>query len=460
MNKKMPGFFFNSDDCVIVVVDDDEGNIFTFENNYRDTYNLQTFCSPKEALEFIQSETVDIVITDQRMPVLSGIELIREIKKINSDIICMLFSAFTDIDLLKDCINSNLVYRFLEKPFDFDRLNFEIRQAIDKRRLLLENKHFKKLLQLENEYLKREINEKYPSIIGSDGDLKKIIEKAAKVASYDSSILITGETGTGKELIARHIHEHSPRKDRPMISLVCSAFGSGVLESELFGHEKGAFTGASQRRIGRFEAADGGTLFLDEIGDISPEIQKKLLRVLQEGEFERVGGNTTITVDVRLLSATNRDLVAMIEEGSFREDLYYRLNVVPIHLPPLRKRKKDLPLLIEYFFQFFNKRFSQSLKGISQEARSLLSAYHWPGNIRELSNVFERAVITAGGDFLEVEDLAISVSVGRQFGDNREISKSEILRLLEVHNGNKTHVAKALGISRQYLHRKIRDYKI
>jgi len=245
-----------------------------------------------------------------------------------------------------------------------------------------------------------------------------------------------------------------------MISLVCSAFGSGVLESELFGHEKGAFTGASQRRIGRFEAADGGTLFLDEIGDISPEIQKKLLRVLQEGEFERVGGNTTITVDVRLLSATNRDLVAMIEEGSFREDLYYRLNVVPIHLPPLRKRKKDLPLLIEYFFQFFNKRFSQSLKGISQEARSLLSAYHWPGNIRELSNVFERAVITAGGDFLEVEDLAISVSVGRQFGDNREISKSEILRLLEVHNGNKTHVAKALGISRQYLHRKIRDYKI
>lgn len=449
---------FSNSEFLILLVDDDEANLFTFANNFDDQYRFKSFSDPAEAMKFIEKERFDILITDQRMPKINGMDLIKKAHSKDKNIVSMLFSAFTDIDVLKECVNSNLVFRFLEKPFDFRRLDFEISRAFEARRLRIENEQLKERLKAENAVLREEIGLNHQIIIGADGDLKEILERVREAARYDASVFITGETGTGKEMIARFVHENSPRRQNPFIPLVCSAVSEHLLESELFGHEKGAFTGADKRRIGRFEAADSGTLFLDEIGEVSPEIQVKLLRVLQEKAFERVGGNETIHSDIRLISATNRNIENLIKEEKFRTDLYYRLNVVPVHLPPLRERQNDIGKFADYFIRYFSKKLGKSVTSVSSNAMEVIHNYPWRGNVREMANVFERAVITCRSSQIETEDLGLQVPKEIiTFSASDRLSKEKIEEAIKQSGGNKSRASQLLGISRQYLYRKIKE---
>ncbi|HHU37243.1 MAG TPA: sigma-54-dependent Fis family transcriptional regulator [Treponema sp.] len=407
-------------------------------------------------LSIALNNEIDLVITDLRMPGVSGEEVLRRITTETPGIPVIVLTGHGTVESAVDAMRAG-AYDFLTKPLNLDRLSLLVKRALQNRELVLHNR------ELEQEAAKRK---SFEHIIGKSPVMLKLFEVVRRVAPTKASVLITGESGVGKELIANALHNLSTRKDKPFIKVHCAALAETLLESELFGHEKGAFTGAVMRKRGRFELAHGGSIFLDEIGEINQSVQIKILRVLQEKRFERVGGEETIEVEVRVITATNRDLEKEIEEGRFREDLFYRLNVVQIHVPPLRERKDDLPLMISAFVKEIAEENGKIIESIDSKARSALYAYDWPGNVRQLRNCIESAVVMSTGPIITLDELppsirdmdevpAITIPVGAtMFDAEREI----IIQTLAAQNGNKSKTAEVLGIGRKTLHRKLDDY--
>ena len=412
-------------------------------------YTVALASDGKEGLERIQKGDIDLVITDLRMPKISGEQVLAKVTAENPGIPVIVLTGHGSIDSAVDAMR-NGAYDFLTKPLNLDQLILIVKRALQGRELALKHKE-----------LQEELNSRksFESIIGKSAEMQRIFETVRKAAGSKASVLITGESGVGKELIANALHNS-------MIKVHCAALSESLLESELFGHEKGAFTGAVARKRGRFELAHGGTIFLDEIGEIDQNVQIKILRVLQDKRFERVGGEETVEVDVRLITATNRDLEKEVVEGRFREDLYYRLNVVHIHVPPLRERRDDIPLLITAFLQEFAQENGKTIEGIDARARAALYKFDWPGNIRQLRNCLESAVVMCSGSIIKLEDLpptiagsgeadSIAVPAGITMA---EAEKIIILQNLAINKGNKSKTADILGIGRKTLHRKLDEY--
>ena len=444
----------------ILVVDDEkyirEGLVAALE---MDGYTGLQAENGKAAWDIINSEPVDMVITDLRMPDMSGSELL---KKIYSTYPTIPVVVLTGHGTIEDAVTAmqNGAVDFLTKPVNLDHLSVLIKRSLAGKDMAEKNRE----LRAELESLRRKNG--YSRIIGKSPKIQKLIETIQQIAPSRASVLITGESGVGKELVADAIVSYSDRKDKPFIKVHCAALNANLLESELFGHVKGAFTGAVADKKGRFELADGGTIFLDEIGEIDQSTQIKLLRVLQEREFEKVGGEKTIRTDVRVIAATNRDLQKEIAEGRFREDLYYRLNVVSLNVPPLRERKEDIFLLATAFLNEFNKENKKSIEGFSNEARSAITAYDWPGNIRELRNCVESAVVMCRTSQIEIEDLPPAVSRARggntieiELGTTMdEAEKKIILGTVAFCKGNKSKAADVLGLGRKTIIRKMQEY--
>ena len=413
---------------------------------------VETAADGNEALNRFLKGDIDLVITDLRMPGLSGEELFKKIQADSPGTPVIFLTGHGTVETAVEAMRFG-AWDFLTKPVNLDQLSYLVKQALDNRELVLKHKHL--LEELENQ-------KRFQSFIGSSAPMRRIFETINKVAPTKASILITGESGVGKELVADAIHDLSPRKDKPLVKVHCAALTATLLESELFGHEKGAFTGAAGRKRGRFEMANEGTLFLDEIGEIDQNIQIKLLRVLQDRRFERVGGEETIETDVRIVAATNRDLKAEIEKGNFREDLFFRLNVVNIEVPSLRQRKDDIPFFITAFLKEFSEENGKKIEGIDDKARSCLYAYDWPGNVRELRNCMESAVVMCQGKLIAVEDLPPGLRkisdegwIRIPLGTSMEEAEKIIIReTVSAQGGNKTKAADILGIGRKTLHRK------
>jgi two-component system response regulator AtoC len=453
----------------VLAVDDERDNLDVIRYAFKRSHPLLFAQSGAEAMSLLEKNQVAAIVSDQRMPAMSGLELLGQARRLRPDTVGVLLTAYGDVPLLAEAINSGLVYRYVQKPFEAADLGSAIRQAVEKHHLVIENRRLVDRISRHNEYLKREERTAWndAEIVGQAPPLTAALELVRRVAPTTASVLLRGESGTGKELIARMIHSSSPRAERPFVRVNCAALASSVLESELFGHERGAFTGATSRRSGRFELAHEGTLFLDEVGDMSAELQVKLLRVLQEREFERVGGTETLRVDVRVISATNRDLEAAMEEGSFREDLFYRLNVFPLRVPTLRERPGDIEGLAGHFLARFVAAFGRNLTGFRDDAVEKLCAYQWPGNVRELENVIERAVILARGSEICADDLDFGL---RPLPDREpprlldhalaDMERKRLVEALGRHHGHKADVARDLGINRSTLYYRLRKYGI
>ncbi|HIC90825.1 MAG TPA: sigma-54-dependent Fis family transcriptional regulator [Syntrophaceae bacterium] len=380
----------------VLVVDDEKNYLLVLDALLSEEgYEVITAESGMEALQILKEAELDLVVTDLKMPKMNGIELLEHIKESNPDLPVIMMTAYGTIDTAIEAMKKG-AYDYITKPFQNEELKLNIRKAIDAYHLLRENRQL-------NQALRRRF--RFDNIVGKSKPMLKIFELIEKVAATKAAVLITGETGTGKELIAKAIHYNSPRRDKPFISINCAALTETLLESELFGHEKGSFTGAISTKKGRFEIAHGGSLFLDEVGETSPSLQVKLLRTLQEMEFERVGGTKTLKVDVRVIAASNKDLKKEVQEGNFRKDLYYRLNVVHIQIPPLRDRPDDIPLLVSHFIDKFSKEMGKSHITISPEAMRSIYNRKWPGNVRELEHIIERAVILCSGNVIQISDL-------------------------------------------------------
>ncbi len=439
----------------VLLVDDEVAHLKTLERVFsREGYDVLTADGGDAALDILRQDDIDLVITDLMMPDTDGIDLLKLVKTLKPDVEVILMTAFGTVERAVEGMKEG-AYDFISKPIKKQTIVKSARQAIERRALLAENQMLKaQLAQLQNSR----------SLVGNSAALRQSLELVGQVASTDATVLLTGESGTGKELVARMVFERSERSDGPFVAVNCAALPESILESELFGYEQGAFTGANQRRIGRFEAADGGTIFLDEIGELSPQVQVKLLRVLQEGEFERLGSNDTIRVDVRVVAATNRDLEEELAAGNFREDLYYRLNVVNIGLPPLRDRLEDVPLLSEHFLNRYREKNRRDIHGFSREALDALSNYSWPGNVRELENVVERAVVLDKDGVIDINDLpqnvaetsaeprALTIPLGTSLD---EIERQVIAETLRMTSGDKKLAAKLLGIATRTIYRKI-----
>ncbi len=404
---------------------------------------------------------VDLVITDLRMPNLSGEQLLQKITGAYPRLPVIILTGHGTIETAVDAMRRGAI-DFFTKPVELDRLSLVVKKALSTTDLYAEHE------RLKEEVAALKARNRYDRIVGKSQKMVSLMEIVAQVAPTRASVLITGESGVGKELVADAIHELGTRSKGPFIKVHCAALSESLLESELFGHEKGSFTGAIAQKKGRFELADGGTIFLDEIGEINAATQVKLLRVLQEKEFERVGGEKPLSVDVRIVCATNRDLLKEIEKGNFREDLYYRLNVVHLDVPPLRDRKDDIPLLMTTFLTQFNGENDKSLEGFTNGAKKALLSYEWPGNIRELRNSIESAVVLSRSSVIEVEDLPPSVRLADKSSQLSldvgitlaEAEKQLILSTLVMCGGNKTRAAEVLGIGRKTLHRKLQEYQI
>jgi two-component system response regulator AtoC len=445
---------------VVLIVDDEKNSREGLARALRRSYDVLLAEGAQRALNLLKETPVDVVLSDVRMPGLDGMTLLRRALTKTPPPIVILLTAYGTIEMAVEAMKQG-AYDFLPKPVDLDRLDILLQRALRER-----------AMEAENRRLHEQLNSRFglDEIIGQSAAMQEVFDTIRQVAPTRATVLIQGESGTGKELVARAIHRLSPRNRGPFVAVHCAALSQNLLESELFGHEKGAFTGAVEQRRGRFELADGGTLFLDEIGEIDPSIQVKILRVLEERRFERVGGQETLEVDVRLVAATNRDLKKMVTDGKFREDLFYRLYVVVVQLPPLRERASDIPLLIDHFIKQFAQSHAKPVDGITSEAVELLSAYSWPGNVRELKNVIERMVVLSKGGKLSARDIpgGIKESGARPQGilaaaDDLTLEEAEkrlIIRALRVHDGNVTKAAEQLGISRRTLHRKINQYRL
>lgn len=441
-----------------LLVIDDEKNIREglAESLTGDGYEVICAENGDEGWNIFNKGDIDLVITDMKMPGLSGEELMKKILSQVPGFPVIMLTGHGTIDIAVNAIRHG-AWDFLSKPVDLDHLSLKVKRALENRELIFQHR------RLEEELGRKKL---FKSIVGSSRNIRDVFNTINRAAPTKASILITGESGVGKELVADAIHEHSPRKEKPLIKVHCAALSASLLESELFGHEKGAFTGAVSRRRGRFELAAGGTLFLDEIGEIDQNIQIKLLRVLQEKKFERVGGEDTVETDVRIIAATNKDLKTETEKGNFREDLYFRLNVVNIHVPSLRDRKDDIPLLATVFLKEFAQENGKKIEGISEKARSRLYAYEWPGNIRELKNCIESAVVMCQSNVITVDDLPpafrnvsddgwINIRLGANMAECEKIIIQETLSHCQ---GNKSKTADMLDIGRKTLLRKLAEY--
>ena len=419
-------------------------------------------------MEECRREPVDLVITDYKMHPLDGMQVLENIKQLNKEIDVILITAYGTIELAVESMKRGAA-DFLTKPFSPEELKIRVNKVLGFREVRQESQR----LNEENRYLRQQIDIQYNfgEIVGESPPMVELFEKIKKVAPADSSVLIYGESGTGKELVARAIHSQSRRKDGPFVKVNCGALAEGVLESELFGHEKGAFTGAIRKKKGKFELAHQGSIFLDEIGDIPLATQAKLLRVLQERELDRVGGEQPVKVDVRIIAASNKDLDRMVEEGKFREDLFYRLHVIPLKLPPLRERKGDIPDLVCHFLEKKCAQLSRKALNISPKAMEVLVNYYWPGNVRELENVLERAIVLCDGDQIGVNDLPLLVQDGNSAGilklpegdlplteTLQDLEKQLIERAFEKAKGVKTKAAQLLGIKTSALYYKLEKY--
>jgi len=442
----------------ILVIDDEknirEGLKKTLE---LEGHSVETASNGEEGFDLIKLNDFDVVIADIRMPVIGGIKLIEMVNSIKPYLKIIILTGHGSVETAVEAMKKG-AYDFFTKPVDIDKLLLTIERALKEKNIILENVE-----------LKKKLDEKYglENIIGNSSSLKSVMDIVKQVAPTKATVLIEGESGTGKELIANAIHKLSDRANQTLIKVHCAALNENLLESELFGHEKGAFTGALTMKKGRFELADGGTLFLDEIGEISPLIQVKLLRVLQEKEFERVGGTKTIKVDVRVITATNRDLWQEVQKKNFREDLYYRLKVVSIKIPPLRERKEDIPLLVNAFIEEFCRVNNKPRISISPKAMAILESYSWPGNVRELRNLVEGLVVLSRGNEITEKDLPphirneiiekdfIKINLGLPLS---EVEKIYILATLKLVKNNKSKAAKILNIGRKTLHRKLDEY--
>ena len=426
----------------------------------RDGYNVISVANGEDALDLIFNQSFDIVFLDIKLEGMDGIEVLSRIKEMDPEISVVMITAYGSITTAVEAMKKG-ASDYLLKPFEPDELSMLIERIIQS-----------KATELENIYLKETIKEKakFDKLIGQSSKMQEVFELIKRVAPIESTVLITGETGTGKELVARAIHSHSKRKEGPFVAINCGAIPEQLMESEIFGHEKGAFTDAKEQRKGKLELACGGTIFLDEVGELTLKMQVNLLRVLEEKSFYRVGGTKPIALDARVLAATNRDLKKGIEQGWFREDLYYRLNVFSISLPPLRERKEDIPLLAKHFLMEFSKETNKHVEKICRQAMDLMMLYDWPGNVRELKNAIERAVVICQGKVIQPEDLPIStrmvetknqkekLSLEGQTLPLRELEKKYILNILDKTNWNISLSAKILGIDRSTLYNKIKKY--
>jgi DNA-binding NtrC family response regulator len=444
----------------ILLIDDDKNTADGLRKILiQDGYDTSCVYTGNEALHLIDTEHFDMVITDMKLPDISGFSIIEKVKNKDQNIPVIMITAFSSLQTAIDAMKKG-ADDYLTKPVNIEELE-----------LILKKTWEKQLLILQNRELRKELDDKYgfSGFIGNTPEMQLIFKTITEIAPTAASVLIYGETGTGKELVAHAIHYNSDRKDKPFVALHCASLSEGVLESELFGHEKGAFTGAVSQRRGRFELADGGSLFLDEIGELNSHVQIKLLRVLETGCFERVGGEETLESDVRIIAATNKDLEEEIREGRFREDLYYRLNVINLGLPPLRERREDIGLLTDSFLVKYATKNKKDIKGFSSQSVRILNNYDWPGNVRELENAVERAVVMARNEFIEPDNLPsnISQSLRKAKKDTfripsgttmKEIEKKVILETLQTTNGSKSKAAKMLGISTRKIEYKIKEW--
>ncbi len=443
----------------ILIVDDEVSTTALLKGFLvKQGYEIFTEHDPEKAFSMIRDQQFDLLISDYRMPKMNGLELIEKVREIDPVIAILMISAYGSIETAVKIIQAG-ASDYLTKPIDLNELLMLIDKCIDKKRLVVENIQLKEILQEKF---------RFENIVGNSNGLNEVMSVVQRVASSQATVMLRGESGTGKELIALALFQASKRKDHPFVKVSCAALPESLLESELFGHIKGSFTGAISDRKGKFEEADSGTIFLDEIGEISLTTQSKLLRVLQEREFERVGSNETIKVDVRIIAATNRNLEEAVKLKEMREDLYYRLNVVPIFLPPLRKRREDIIPLIEHFITKFSQENERKIKGITKDARKILVSYDYPGNIRELENIIERAIVLSRDDVISIKDLPLIVTSSHDEADEKQnapflelmtleaAEKALIDMALEKHNGVQTRAAKELGISERALRYKIK----
>jgi len=448
----------------ILLIDDEPAQITSIKSFLkRRKYIVQSANSGEDGMSIVQNGGVDLVFTDFRMPGMSGLDVIKAVKDYNPEIPVVIMTAFSDTEDAVQVMKEG-AFDYLSKPVNLDELEALVTKAKEHNYLVSENKLLKE--QLKEKY-------KFDSIISQSGEMEEVLNTAGRVAKSKATVLIRGESGTGKELIAKAIHFGSDRQDKPMITVNCAALSENLLESELFGHEKGSFTGATSQRIGRFEQANSGTLFIDEVGDIPLQTQVKLLRALQFGEFERVGGSQTIKTDVRVITATSRDLEKMIQHASFREDLFYRINVVTVALPSLKERKTDIPVLVRYFLKKYADQNGKSVSGISKEAHDYLMRYHFPGNVRELENIIERAVVMSREDIITTSDLptGLASTTENEILDPFNFSsaypdkvaafeKVMIEQALELKQGNQSRAAELLGISERHFRSRMQKLEI
>ncbi len=447
---------------VVLVVDDDPGLRESFRVILEDEYDVLDVPDGLQALEILRACQVDLVLLDIRLPGMDGIDVLERIKALDEQVEVILVTAVKTVRTAVAAMKLG-AFDYLTKPFEDEELLSLIRRALEKRALERE------VVFLRSELARRH---DFDAIVGQHPEMQKLYQLIAQVARTSSTVLITGESGTGKELIARAVHRQGSRRDKPFVPVNPAAISETLMESELFGHEKGAFTGAHQRKLGKFELAHGGTLFLDEIATLKPELQAKLLRVLQEREIERVGGTRSIKVDVRIIAATNMNLRKAVGTQTFREDLYYRLNVVPIAAPPLRDRREDIPLLVEHFIRRYNHEFRKHIESVSPDALAALQEYPWPGNVRELQNIIERSVALVEGPLIQLKDLPLDLMLPDHGARAREaqtlplkqaceqFERQIVLRILERVRWNRSEAARLLGLHRNTLKVKLAKWKI
>jgi len=445
---------------VVIVDDDDVMRDFLKETVEQAGMETIAVSSGQKALEIVKKQTVDLIFTDMQMPRMSGLELIKKVKEVSPKTLIVVITAYGSIDNAVEAMRAG-AFHYLLKPFTPDALE-----------IILDKANEQYTLMGENTFLKETIAESSSDVVGTSPAIREILETVDRVAESNASVFIHGESGTGKEVIAHAIHQKSARAGQPFIKVNCAAIPETLIESEFFGHEKGAFTGAATRRLGRFELANHGSLLLDEISEVPPSLQAKLLRVTQEKEFERVGGSKPIKVDVRLISTSNRDIEEMIAHRILREDLFYRLNVIPIYIPPLRERKEDIRPLCEHFVKSLCTVNNRKGKILSKEALDKLMSYSWPGNVRELQNIIERAIVSMDPQDLEIKANDIYISTGKNNGPTaqerkllrgmtlKELEKKLIVETLHTHGRNAEEAARSLGITESILKNKLREYEI